>query len=202
MQFIRHRINRIRELEELDLQYGAEIDLRSDVGTSGQLHLSHDPWVRGDDFEAWLALYAERGIAGPLILNTKEDGLEERIFAMLAKAKIDNFFFLDTALPTLVKWMAVGKGASFAVRCSAFEPPDAALKLAGEARPWAWVDCFGGEPLPVEAVRRLLPRFRICLVSPELQGQPLSRIDEFLTLGSLAEAICTKQPGEWTRRRC
>ena len=51
-----------------------------DVHTSGiqvhNLHLSHDPWVKGEDFESWLRVFRDKGQSGVLILNTKEDGLE------------------------------------------------------------------------------------------------------------------------------
>jgi len=54
MMWIQHRVNKISELEDLPTEFGAEIDLRSDLGNSGRIHLAHDAWTEGDDFEEWL----------------------------------------------------------------------------------------------------------------------------------------------------
>jgi hypothetical protein len=75
MIYIQHRINTLEQLEDLNPEFGAEIDLRSDP-MSGELYLHHDAFVKGVSFSDWIALFAKRGIRGPLILNTKEDGLE------------------------------------------------------------------------------------------------------------------------------
>ena len=37
-------------------------------------------------------------------MNTKEDGLEQTCINLLTNAGIQNFFFLDTAIPSLVQW--------------------------------------------------------------------------------------------------
>jgi hypothetical protein len=107
--FIRHRVNAIADLSRVDPAWGVEIDLRSDVAAPGNIHLSHDPWKRGDDFGPWLDEFKKRGITGPIILNTKEDGLEETLIGAMKQAGIESFFFLDTALPTLVRW-TIGNG--------------------------------------------------------------------------------------------
>jgi len=39
----------------------------------------------------------------------------------------------------------------------------------------------------------------ICLVSPELQGQPIESIFQFSKYKTIADAICTKQPDEWEK---
>jgi hypothetical protein len=196
MIYVRHRVNTVAELEALpDRSWGAEIDLRSDVSRPGAIHLAHDPWKAGDSFADWLAAYARLGFRGPVIVNTKEDGLEERALELLAAHNITSFFFLDTALPTLVRW--TGKGEKrFAVRVSSREPVEAALQFAGKAE-WAWVDCFGAEPFPVQAVQPLVGRFRLCLVSPELQGAPLESRVRFQELAARMDAICTKDPKGW-----
>ena len=49
-EFIRHRVNKIDELRSLKKNWGAEIDLRSSVSDAGFIHLSHDPWKRGESF--------------------------------------------------------------------------------------------------------------------------------------------------------
>src|SRR5262245_1101996 len=103
VSIISHRVNAIESLRALDPSFGAEIDLRSCVQEPGRIHLSHDPWALGDDWGSWLQVFAERKIHGTLIVNTKEDGLEESVMADLARLGVTNFFFLDTAVPTLVR---------------------------------------------------------------------------------------------------
>ncbi len=197
MIYIRHRVNSVDELQTVDPAHGIEIDLRSDVGRAGAIHLAHDPWVLGQDFDSWLDAFVARKIGGPLILNTKEDALEERATEVLQKRGVQSYFFLDTALPTLVRWSAAGKGKPFAVRISACEPVEAIAAFRGKVG-WAWVDCFGGKPLAATEVARLKSDFRICLVSPELQKQPLETIANFRELHALADAVCTKSPKTWT----
>ena len=105
--FIKHRANKIIDLEGVLPEWGVEIDLRCvSVDAPGCLHLSHDPWVRGEDFSAWIDAFLEKKIKGPIILNTKEDGLEQTCINILNEAGIQNFFFLDTTFPTLVQWTA------------------------------------------------------------------------------------------------
>ena len=198
-RFVRHRVNRIADLAGLDAGDGAEVDVRSDAGRPGTLHLSHDPWVRGDDFDAWLDAFAARADRGTLILNTKEDGLEADVLRRLEARGIADFFFLDTTVPTQVRW-ALGQGeARFAVRLSRHEPPASLAPFRGHAE-WVWVDCFDGVPLSTDTVAEAARDFRVCLVSPELQGAPLSALDAFAGLWPLADAVCTKAPDAWRRR--
>lgn len=195
MRFFRHRVNRAAELGGVPPGFGVEIDLRSDVAAPGEIHLSHDPWARGDRLEEWLRAWKAGAARGPVILNTKEDGLEERALELARRAGVE-VLFLDTALPTLVKWVRRGEGARFFVRVSAWEPVEALEEFRGKVR-WAWVDCFDGQPLAPEVVARLRPDFDVCLVSPELQGRPPEEIEGFGALYRLASAVCTKQPERW-----
>lgn len=197
MLWVNHRINQISGLSAVSVANGCEIDLRSDLHRPGAIHLSHDPWVRGDDFSAWVAEFKRLGLRGPIILNTKEDGLEERVMDILAQAGVENWFFLDTALPTLVKHTKFNGRRKFAVRLSAHEPPQAIEPFRGAAD-WVWVDCFGGEPVAASWVASLKPGFKVCLVSPELQQADLpSRLSQFAELYKLADAVCTKKPDVW-----
>ncbi|MCX6131990.1 MAG: hypothetical protein NTX25_23405 [Proteobacteria bacterium] len=192
MIIVEHRINTIEQLLNIDPLHGAEIDLRSDPN-SGRIYLHHDPFSPGESLEDWLNVFAERKVAGPLILNTKEDGLEERVLFALHQREIENFFFLDTCLPTLVKWTA--RESRFACRLSAYEPVESALPFIGKAD-WLWVDCFAGCPLPFETLNKICSYFKVCLVSPELHGI-LQMAPEFLRLRNLADAVCTKSPSQW-----
>ncbi|MEK6772740.1 MAG: hypothetical protein AABY64_02260 [Bdellovibrionota bacterium] len=197
MKLIKHRCNSSGQLVGLHPDFGVEIDLRSSVGDPGHLHLSHDPWVQGENFDLWLGKYKEVGLSGPLILNTKEDGLESRTLELLKKHQIQNFFFLDTALPTLVKWSVKENKKFFAVRWSKFEPIEFCEKFKNHCE-WVWIDCFFLEIPPTDIIKKLQENFKVCLVSPELQGGEGKTISEFRKSLPAIEAICTKSPELWS----
>ncbi len=193
MIFISHRVNTIEQLQKQNPFYGCEIDLRSDVNKLESIHLSHDPWVRGVDFDPWLDIFAQKSIQGPLILNTKEDGLEFKVMEKLEKHKISNYFFLDTAFPTLVQ-MVSAKHRKFALRLSAYEPESALKRFAGKVD-WVWVDCFWRKPLKPSSDFAKEMGAKLCLVSPDLQGGTAADFSHFKDIP--ADAICTKQPEVW-----
>ncbi len=198
LQFVRHRVNDIEGAAALPENLGAELDLRAGPD-AGEIFVHHDPWSGGVSFEEWLRAYANKPHEAPLILNTKEDGLEARVMDLCRGAGVENFFFLDTALPTLVKW-ALREGESrFACRVSAHEPSSSLDSFRGKVD-WLWVDCFDGIPLPVSSLKGLLADFKLCLVSPELQGMPLGTVGQFEELFHVASAVCTKNPGAWKER--
>jgi hypothetical protein len=115
----------------------------------------------------------------------------------MEKYKIENYFFLDLSLPFLIKYMKKGV-SKIAVRFSEFEPLDFVMKFAGKVE-WVWVDCFSDLPLNEETYPILKKYFKLCLVSPELQGYDISRIEEFkINLKNMPiDAVCTKRPDLW-----
>lgn len=197
-ELIVHRRNRICELNSANPEWGVEVDLRSSVQIPGGIHLSHDPWSEGDFLEDWLKAFRARGIKGTLILNTKEDGLEMRVLELLKKYEIDQYFFLDTALPTLVSFTFRQENSHFAIRYSQYEPLEAVRLFRGKAE-WVWVDCFDALPVPVEAVKSLKSDFKVCLVSPELQKGMIQADGPFTGLLPYCDAICTKDPEAWEK---
>lgn len=197
MLWIRHRMNQISQLNEVDPSHGVEIDLRSDVHQKGHLHLSHDPWVPGDSFDLWLDHFQVRQIKGPILFNTKEDGLEPYIFEKIQCRGLQNqILFLDTAFPTLIQWVKKGLGKYFLIRVSKYEDLSMAMRFQSDVQ-WLWLDCFDGQPLPLADVQQMSQKFQLCLVSPELQKQDLSKIDEFQNLRPWVHAICTKSVISW-----
>lgn len=194
MKIIKHRLNTIGELEASPRQYGAEVDIRS---RGENLIIHHDPYVEGAPFDEWIDHYRH----GTLILNVKEEGLERRLLDSMAAHGIEDFFFLDQSFPFLVKWAGLGEHRA-AVRVSEFESVDTALTLAGKVD-WVWVDCFTRFPLTGDEGRRLTTAgFRLCLVSPELQGRDADREVPalrrlLLDLNIEAEAVCTKREDLW-----
>jgi hypothetical protein len=194
MQIIAHRCNTLAELRTTPTEYGVETDIRS---CGSELFLHHDPFVRGERFADWLTAFCHK----TLICNVKEEGLEDAVTDLLRQRGIDDFFFLDQSFPFLVKSARRGEKRC-AVRVSEFESADTALALAGQVS-WVWVDCFTRFPLDAATTERLRGAgFRLCLVSPELQGRDaqdtVPALREFLRReGIAAEAVCTKEPELW-----
>lgn len=187
---IAHRINTIKQLRETPVEYGIELDLRA---FEDKLVLHHDPFQQGELFEDLLKEYKHAWI----ILNTKCEGMEDAILLLLKKYNITNYFFLDLSMPFLVKYMLKGE-KNIAIRYSEYEPIEIANAFAGKVN-WVWIDCFNDLPLNQETYQQLKQHFKLCLVSPELQGFPLSRIEEFKLQTSKMEidAVCTKRPDLW-----
>jgi hypothetical protein len=194
MNLIAHRRNTLAELAATPLQYGIEVDIRS---LGERLVIHHDPFVEGESFDDWIAAYRH----GTLILNVKEEGLEARLIALMQQHGISDYFFLDQSFPFLVKWSRACERRC-AVRVSEYESIESALTLAGKVD-WVWVDCFTRFPLSgADAARLQQAGFKLCLVSPELQGRPADReIPALRALlaerGIVADAICTKRADLW-----
>ncbi len=195
MEIIRHRVNTCAELTKVAPKWGCEIDLRT---RGSEIILNHEAFADGDKFSDFAAAWATGGPRGTLILNPKEDGLEDKTLETLKRHRIENYFFLDLTLPTTVRLTMRESNRHVAVRVSEYESADNALRFAGKAD-WAWVDCFAGEPLPTAVFEALKGKFRLCLVSPELQGYPPSRIGSFLSLRTRLDAVCTKHPDIWSQ---
>lgn len=194
MIIVRHRRNTIEELQQTDNALGIEVDIRS---RGKDLIIHHDPYVDGERFDEWVKHYRHR----LLILNVKEEGLEDRLIALMDTHGIRDFFFLDQSFPFLIRTTRQGERRC-AVRVSEYESIDTALALGGKAG-WVWVDCFNHFPLDGGQAERLRQAgYRICIVSPELQGR--TEPDAILQMQALIEregitidAVCTKVPERW-----
>ena len=189
MEYICHRINSAAQLREVPEQFGAEIDLRDN--TDGRIYLSHDPFVTGPDFEEFLQAYHH----GLLILNIKSERIEHRVLELLQQYGVQRYFFLDSSFPMM--YLLSGQGIrDIAVRFSEYEGLDTLRQTAGRAE-WVWADCFSRCVLTPESYAALKEMgYRICLVSPELQGRPedIAAHAEYLKRsGLIPDAICTKQ---------
>lgn len=194
MKLISHRRNTLAELAATPQRYGVEVDIRSE---GQQLIIHHDPFTTGESFDAWIDAYRH----GTLILNVKEEGLEARLITLMQSKGISDYFFLDQSFPFLVKWSKLGERRC-AVRVSEFESVETALTLAGKVD-WVWVDCFTRFPLKqADALRLQAAGFKLCLVSPELQGRDaateISALKRHLAAQNIsADAVCTKRPDLW-----
>ena len=195
MQIIRHRRNTIDELIQTPSDYGVEVDIRS---FAGRLIIHHDPFIDGIDFESWLSHYKH----GTLILNVKEEGLEDKLCALMGEYAISDFFFLDQSFPFLVR-TALKEERRCAVRISEYEALETALRLC-HLIDWVWIDCFNQFPLTSGELAELnRTDLKTCIVSPELQGRdahqeiPLMK-ERFWASNFMPTAVCTKIPELWT----
>ena len=194
-QIIIHRCNTINQLRSIPKKYGVEIDIRS---YKDQLVLHHDPFVKdAETFHDWINHFEHESI----ILNVKEEGLEEKLIKIMKDYEIDKYFFLDQSFPFLVKYANKGHSKS-AIRFSEFESIDTVLSLEGKIE-WVWVDYFSHFPLKKKESDLLHNKgFNICLVSPELQGfnpevEIIKLQNSIKNNDIIFDTVCTKYPLLW-----
>jgi hypothetical protein len=187
VEYIAHRVNTVQELSALPCEYGVELDLRDYEDT---IRISHDPFVKGELFSDYLDVYRH----GTMILNIKSERIEHRVLELIEKKGIKNYFFLDSSFPMIYQLMSKGE-KNCAIRFSEYEGLDTILSVRGKVN-WVWVDCFTKLPITQESYEILKKSgFRICLVSPELQGREsdIEKYREYLKDNNiLFDAICTK----------
>ena len=190
LRIYHHRVNSIADLLQVPPTRGIELDLRSD---GERVLVTHDAFTQGPDIVEFFPLIGAR----PCIFNVKCDGIVARVQALAQRHGISDYFWLDLAAPTAIG-LARGGERRIAVRYSAYEPLEAVLAFRGLVD-WVWVDCFEQWPLDLRAWQELARHFRICLVSPELQGHGAQVIADWrLSLGGrVHHAVCTKRPEAW-----
>ena len=194
MEIIVHRINSIELLKNTPIEYGVEIDIRSN---NSKLILHHEPFLEGVVFEDWLSEYNHKN----LILNIKEEGLEKKILELMNEYGINEFFFLDQSFPFLINLLNSGEKRT-SIRLSEFESIETILNLKKSPN-WIWVDFFSYFPLNDEKLKLLKNcGYRLCIVSPELQGYnantSIPKLKKMIDSFSFnIDAVCTKFPEYW-----
>ncbi len=193
MKIYKHRVNSKAALETVESTFGVEIDLRTQ---SDALILAHDAFTQGELFEDWLSAW--RG--HPLILNVKEDALEEKILEILNQHGVTDFFFLDQSYPSIRRMISMGI-TRVATRVSDYEDLATALRSGSD---WVWLDSFSGSwEYLMEATTAIEGNGqKSCLVSPELQrldsGAELEGLKTLIRESELLiDAVCTKRPESW-----
>ena len=191
MEYIAHRINTIAELRELPKEYGVELDLRDDL--TGRIYIQHNPFEDGEDFIPYVKEYAfsHKGI---MILNIKSERIEHKILEIIKNNKIECYFFLDSSFPMIILLSDMGE-KNLAIRFSEFEGMDTVRAMSGKID-WIWVDTFTKLPINRELYLEMKQLgYKLCLVSPELQGQS-EKIDlykqQLLDMNITFDAVCTK----------
>lgn len=188
MNYICHRINHVAELADIPAQYGAEIDLRD--GLDGRIYLEHGPFTEGEDFEEYLKSYHH----GTLILNVKSERIEEKAITLVEAAGVRDYFFLDSSFP-MIYFLSQKGIRNISLRFSEYEGMDTIRNMAGRVQ-WIWADCFTRcilTPKNYAEIKKL--GYRICIVSPELQGraQDIELHAAYLSENGIdPDAVCTK----------
>jgi len=158
MIIIKHRVNTIKDLKKTDKNFGVEIDLRSN---QSDVYLHHDPFKKGELFDKWVRSFKHK----MLILNVKEEGLEDKILKILKKNKIKKFFFHDQTFSSLLKNMTK---THVSIRYSEYESLQKTNYLFKKIK-WIWIDNFNKIKLEKKFYQELKKnKVKICLVSPEL----------------------------------
>lgn len=188
MEYIAHRINTVEELKKLPREYGVELDLRDNL--DGSIYIQHNPFEPGENFEDYLKEYHH----GTMILNVKSERIELKILEMLPNYDVKSYFFLDSSFPMI--WLLSNQGEkNVALRISEVEGLDTARNMAGKVD-WIWLDCFSKIPIGKKEFDELHNLgYKICFVSPELEGRD-EDIEAYKKQledsGMTIDAICTK----------
>ena len=191
MIIVHHRVNTVRQLLCVDTAHGCEIDLRT---FNGSLVLSHDILTPGELFSSWIRRYSHK----LLILNIKEEGIEDLLLPYLPFLQRINYFLLDQSFPYLKKHTEY---LISALRVSNLESPPPHNTLVTGAH-WYWLDNFASTPHTPDFIYSLSNQNKkTCLVSPELHGYPVSFTQDTIKYYSSHNiqfhAVCTKFPNLW-----
>lgn len=185
---IAHRINSTELLRNVPRDCGIEVDIRSN---NSKLILDHDFPARGEELQTFLASYNHK----LLVLNVKEDGLEDAILSLPTFKLNFEYFFLDQPIPTMLK--STRAGITTSIRASEYEQ----LPTRPTGASWIWIDSFGGNWDHVEDALNYASehQMRTCLVAPELQGRWSEAETENLQrkYSGRLDAVCTKQLSVW-----
>jgi hypothetical protein len=187
VMLIAHRINTLEALKALQPDTPIEFDVRE---SDYECSVRHDAFKPGSSLVKFLPYLKTRFC----IVNIKCEGIEHYILNLFKLYEIENFIFLDCSIPMIHKLTQQGE-SRIAVRWSEYESLESVLSWAGKVQ-WIWVDCFTKYPLTKQTFDQVCNLgFKLCLVSPELQGR-CHDIEPYCTMlleNSIhPHAICTK----------
>lgn len=204
MNIIRHRINTRDQLNQLSTSpRSIEIDLRYH---HNNLILEHDPYNHQKQSLTYFDQFMEEFVkdAGFLIVNIKSEGIEDKCLKIMEKYRFTNFAFLDSSLAFIIKKVRTQSllPKNIMLRISEHESLESVLSFKDKAM-WVWIDFFDHFNFDQKTSNVLKQHdFKICVVSPELQGHPFSQImkvkQHILSLSP--DAVCTKDPDSWLNK--
>ena len=131
MFLIAHRINNLKKLKSIPLEYGVEVDIRN---ISKKLTTNHEPFKKGENLENILKNFKHKII----ILNIKSEGLEFKVLKLIKKYKIKKYFFLDNSFP-MIRALIKKKEKNIACRVSDEEDIRTAINLKKKLK-WIWFE--------------------------------------------------------------
>ena len=162
MKIIIHRVNKIKELNEIPTKYGVEIDIRL---FNKKLILNHEPDTSGDELDKYLKNFKHL----ILIANIKEAGIESKVIKLIKKFKIKKYFLLDVEFPFIYKALSYGE-KNISIRFSEKEAIETVKNFVKKVN-YVWIDTFTKFPINKKNLR-ILNKFHKCLVSPDRWNRP------------------------------
>ncbi|MDB9746535.1 hypothetical protein OAB07_00500 [Candidatus Pelagibacter sp.] len=193
---IQHRVNTLRKLKNINESFGVEIDVRS---INKKLILNHEPFQNAVLLDTFLKKFNHKF----LILNVKEEGIENAILNCVKKNKVKNYFLLDVTIPKIFQFIKNKKKSNFCLRISKFEKLGD-LNFFNRNIEWIWIDTFDGKiPLNDKDLKRYSKRFKLCLVSPELIKTNSINLTRFIKINkyklNFFSAVCSKNIKTWEK---
>tara|TARA_Y100000591_G_C21711824_1_gene633938 strand:- start:39 stop:638 length:600 start_codon:yes stop_codon:yes gene_type:complete len=191
---IQHRVNSLEKLKNLDKKFGVEIDIRT---LNNKLILNHEPIKKAVLLSSYLKKFNHKF----LILNVKEEGIENFILRYLKKYKIKDYFLLDVTFPKIFQFVKSKNKINLCLRISKFEKLNN-LNFFYKKINWVWIDTFDNEiPLNIKDLIYYSKRFKLCLVSPELVKSNDVNLLKFIKNNqkklNFFSAVCTKKINNW-----
>ena len=161
MEYIIHRVNKIKDLKLISKRFGAEIDIRS---KGSKLILNHEPFSNGDSLKNYLDLYQHK----TLVLNLKEAGIEKEVLKLVNKHHIKSYFLLDVEMPYMYAATKAYE-RNIAVRFSEYENISLAKYFIDKLK-WIWIDTATKLPINKNNIK-IIKSFKSCIVCPERWGR-------------------------------
>jgi hypothetical protein len=176
------------------LGFGTETDIRD---FNGELVISHDiPDFNCIKMETFLELYSSlTNHDFTLALNIKSDGLQTKLFEVLNKFKIENYFVFDMSIPDTIGYL--NKGMPFFSRQSEYENTPVFYENCNGI----WLDSFLGNWFNKERVLdHLNSHKKIAIVSSELHKRNAIELWDFIKKNNFHKSdaiiLCTDKPIE------
>jgi hypothetical protein len=178
--YIAHRVNKSSDVSAISHEYGIECDIREGFV------VTHDHGTTGESFTEFNKSLDNKRL---VILNVKCEGIEQGLIEAIKCP----YFLLDCGFPMIRNL----KNKNTALRFSEYERMDTLRTMAGQVD-WVWLDSFEGihiKKAEYDEMKAL--GYKVCIVSPELQGRSTKEITEYANylvengMGDV-DAICTK----------
>ena len=193
---IQHRVNSLEKLKNIDHNFGVEVDVRS---INKKLILNHEPFQKATSLDIFLKKLNHKF----LILNVKEEGIENLILNYVKKNRIKNYFLLDVTVPKIFQFIKNKKKNNLCLRISKFERLNQ-LNFFNKKIEWIWVDTFDNKiPLNINDLEGYSKKFKLCLVSPELVKTNNIDVIKFIKINkyklNFFSAVCSKNIKTWEK---